>query len=137
MEILLVGFFGIFFLILIALIVFIIFANWRMFEKAGRPGWAAIVPIYNTVVLFDIIGYKWYYIFFLLLGSIPVIGQILLILFTVHYSIKLAKSFGQAVVFGIGLALVNPVFVAILAFSKDIKYIGQTVNGDIDFNDLF
>ena len=68
---------------------------------------------------------------------VPIIGPLALLLFTVHYSIKLAKSFGQPVGFGIGLALVNPIFVTIIAFSKDIKYIGPTVNGDIDFNDLF
>ena len=73
----------------------------------------------------------------LLLGWVPVIGVVALMLFTISYSIKLAKSFGQSTGFGIGLALVNPIFVAIIAFDKDIKYVGQSVNGDIDFNDLF
>lgn len=124
-------------LLVIAIIVFTIIANWKMFEKAGKPGWTAIVPIYNTVILFEIIGYKWYYIFLLCLNTVPVVGQVAFMLFTVHYSIKLAKSFNQHVGFGIGLALVQPIFVGIIAFSKDIKYIGPTVKGDIDFNDLF
>lgn len=132
-----VGFGVILTLIGLALVVFIIIANWKMFEKAGKPGWASIVPIYNTVILFEIIGYKWYYVFFLCLGAVPFVGQVALILFTISYSIKLAKSFGQSVGFGIGLALVQPIFVAILAFNKDINYVGPTVNGDIDFNDLF
>lgn len=132
-----VGFGVILTLIGLALVVFIIIANWKMFEKAGKPGWALIVPIYNIVILFEIIGYKWYYVFFLCLGAVPFVGQVALILFTISYSIKLAKSFGQSVGFGIGLALVQPIFVAILAFNKDINYIGPTVNGDIDFNDLF
>lgn len=133
----LLGFFGTFFLIIIALAIFMIIINWKLFEKAGKPGWASLIPVYNTVILFEIIGYKWYYIFLLALGAVPVIGSIALILFTISYSIKLAKSFGQTIGFGIGLALVNPVFTAILAFSKDINYIGPSVNGDIDFNDLF
>lgn len=133
----LLGFIGTFFVIWLAVIVFMIIVNWKMFTKAGKPGWASIIPIYNIIVLFEIIGYKWYYIFLLFLGVIPVIGQIALILFVISYSIKLAKSFGQGVGFGIGLLLVNPVFVAIIAFSKDINYVGPSVNGDIDFNDLF
>ena len=60
-----------------------------------------------------------------------------MMLFVISYSIKLAKSFGQGAGFGIGLWLVNPVFVAIIAFNKDINYVGPSVNGDIDFNDLF
>lgn len=131
------GFIGTFFLVWLALVVFMLIINWKMFEKAGKPGWAAIVPIYNIIVLFDIIGYKWYYIFLFFLGVIPVIGQVALLLFVISYNIKLAKSFGQSVGFGIGLWLVNPIFVAIIAFSKDINYVGPSVNGDIDFNDLF
>lgn len=108
-----------------------------MFKKAGKPGWASIVPFYNTIVLFEIIGYKWYYIFLLFLGVIPVIGFVAVILFTISYNIKLAKAFGKETGFGIGLWLLNPVFVSIIAFSKDINYVGPVVNGDIDFNDLF
>lgn len=131
------GFIGILFIFLLAIIIFMIVVKWKMYEKAGKPGWASIVPVYSTIVLFDIIGYKWYYIFLLFLGGVPVIGGVALMLFTISYSIKLAKSFGQSTGFGIGLALVNPIFVAIIAFDKDIKYVGQSVNGDIDFNDLF
>lgn len=133
----LLGFFGTFFIIWLAIIVFMIIVNWKMFQKAGKPGWAAIIPIYNVIVLFEIIGYKWYYIFLLFSGVIPFVGQIALLLFVISYSIKLAKSFGQGVGFGIGLWLVNPVFVAIIAFNNNINYVGPAVNGDIDFNDLF
>lgn len=131
------GFIGILLILILAVAIFMIVVKWKMYEKAGKPGWASIVPIYSTIVLFDIIGYKWYYIFLLFLGWVPVIGVVALMLFTISYSIKLAKSFGQSTGFGIGLALVNPIFVAIIAFDKDIKYVGQSVNGDIDFNDLF
>ncbi len=133
----LLGFLGTFIIIWIALIVFLIIANWKVFKKAGKPGWAAIIPVYNVIVLLEIIGYKWYYIFLFCLGFIPIIGQIALVLFVISYSIKLAKSFGQGVGFGIGLWLVNPIFIAIIAFNKNINYVGPAVNGDIDFNDLF
>ena len=35
----------------------------KLFQKAGKPAWAAIVPVYNIIVLLEIIGYKWYYVF--------------------------------------------------------------------------
>lgn len=131
------GMMGVFSLFILALAVFVIIIYWKLFEKAGKPGWASIIPVYNVIVLFEIIGYKWYYIFLLFLVVIPVIGQVAVLLFVISYNIKLAKSFGQSTAFGIGLWLVNPVFCAILAFDKSINYIGPTVNGDIDFNDMF
>lgn len=126
-----------FIFLMLAIVIFLIVATWKMYEKANKPGWAAIVPIYNIIVLFEIIGYKWYYIFLFLVGIIPVVGQAASLLFTISYNIKLAKSFGQEAGFGIGLWLLNPIFIPILAFSKDINYVGPAVNGDIDFNDLF
>ena len=123
--------------ICLAFTIFSIVVTWKMFEKAGKEGWKALIPIYNTIVLFEIIGYKWYYIFFFALSAIPMIGPLVLACFGIHYNIKLAKAFGQSIGFGIGLFLVSPIFIAIIAFSKDIKYVGPTVNGDIDFKDLF
>lgn len=123
--------------IFLALVIFVIIARWKLYKKAGKPGWASIVPVYNTIVLFDIIGYKWYYIFFIFIGIIPIIGMVLSMIFAISYNIKLAKSFGQQPAFGIGLWFLNPIFTAIIAFSNDIKYVGPSVNGDIDLNDLF
>lgn len=121
----------------IAVIVFMVIVNWKLFVKAGKPGWASIVPVYNAIVLLDIIGYKWYYIFMFFASFIPMVGSVILLLFTISYSIKLSKSFGMETGFGIGLCFLYPIFAAILAFNKNIKYVGPKVNGDIDFNDLF
>lgn len=117
--------------------VFLTIVNWKLYEKAGKPGWTAIIPIYNTVILLEIAGYKWYYIFLLCFNFIPIIGPILVILFSFSFQIKIAKSFGQSAAFGIGLFFLNPIFRTILVFDKKIKYVGPAVNGDIDFNDLF
>lgn len=124
-------------IIAFALVVLQIVSMWKLFQKAKKPGWAAIVPVYNLIVLFDIIGYKWYYIFLFLLGCIPVVGGLALILFNIHYNVKLSKAFGQDIGYGIGLAFLSVVFMPIFAFSKNINYVGPSVNGDIDFNDLF
>ena len=66
-----------------------IVAMWKLFNKAGKPGWASIVPVYNIIVLFEIIGYKWYYIFLFLLGWIPIVGQLALVVFSLQYNVKL------------------------------------------------
>ena len=52
------------FLILIAIYVI---ANWKIFEKAGQPGWAAIIPIYSWIVMLDVQGRpKWWVIWYLI-----------------------------------------------------------------------
>ena len=77
-----------------------IVAMWKLFNKAGKPGWASIVPVYNIIVLFEIIGYKWYYIFLFLLGWVPIVGQLALVLFSIHYNVKLSKAFGKDIGYG-------------------------------------
>lgn len=133
---------AIIFIIVISLIglaigIFEIIALSKLFKKAGKPGWAAIVPVYNMIILYEIIGYKWYYIFVFILSAIPIIGGLVVLLFGLTMNMKLAKSFGQSTGYGIGLWLLGAIFIPIIAFSNDIKYVGPAVNGDIDFNDLF
>lgn len=133
----LIIFIGVMVLIGLAVAIFEIIATAKIFKKAGKPGWAAIVPVYNMIVLLDVIGYKWYYIFVYCLGGIPFIGGLIVLLFGITMNLKLSKSFGQSTGFGVGLILLSAVFMPILAFKKDIKYVGPAVKGDIDFNDLF
>ncbi len=109
----------------------------KLFKKAGKPAWAAIVPVYNVIVLLDIIGYKWYYIFVYLFTFVPMVGSIVILLFKITLSMKLSKAYGQSTGFGVGLVLVPIIFLSIFAFDNKINYVGPTVNGDIDFNDLF
>ena len=125
------------FSIILGIIGFNIFVHYKVLEKMGKPGWAAFIPFYYNVVLFEGIGLNWYYVFFLFVSGIPVIGNLAFLLFSIYYNIKLGKCFGKTESFGVGLALVNIVFMAIIAFDKNIKYIGPSVNGDIDFNNLF
>ncbi len=123
----------------------------KIFKKAGRPAWTAIIPFYSDYVLLELTGYNWYYIFAYLAAFIsvplsftPFIGSFLsyaigLIAFLVNFAIKIkfAKSFKQSAGFAIGLVFIPVVFLPIMAFKNDIKYVGKSVNGDIDFNDLF
>lgn len=136
LVILLIGMLGVLVVILVGLMIFNVVVKWKVFQKAGKPGWAAIVPIYNIIVSLEIVGYKWYYVFFFLLAGTGV-GAIVSALFGLTYNVKLAKCFNKEVGFGIGLWLLSPIFLGIVAFSKDINYLGTCVNGDIDFDDLF
>lgn len=103
-------------LIYLAFILLIVVSCWKLFEKAGKPGWAAIVPIYNIIVLLEIVGKPvWWVVLFL----IPCVGLVIAIL----VAIELAKAFGKGAGFGIGIALLGFVFLPMLAFG-DAKYIG-------------
>jgi hypothetical protein len=93
---------------------FVFISLWKVFEKAGKPGWAAIVPIYNMIVLLEIAELPGIYVigFF-----VPVVNYILA-MYVWH---EVGKQFGKSDAFNIGLALLAIVFVPILAFS-DSKY---------------
>jgi hypothetical protein len=104
-------------LVFLALFVVMIASVWKVFTKAGEPGWAAIVPIYNFIVMLKVAGKPlWWIVLFL----IPFANIIALILVT----IALAKNFGKGVGFAIGLIVLGFIFFPILGFG-DAKYIGQ------------
>ena len=96
-------------LIGLAFIVLMIASVWKVFTKAGQPGWAAIIPIYNVIVLLKIIGKPWWWILGFL---IPIVNFIVMILMAV----SLAKVFGKGTGFAIGLILLGVIFYPILAF---------------------
>src|SRR4030095_11983646 len=75
----------------------LIVAMWKVFTKAGQPGWASIIPIYNLYIWCKIVGRPWWWI---LLMLIPFVNFIILIILC----IDTAKSFGKGAGFGIGLA---------------------------------
>ena len=95
--------------LLIAL--FLIVAMWKVFTKAGQPGWASIIPIYNLYIWCKIVGRPWWWI---LLMLIPFVNFIILIILC----IDTAKSFGKGAGFGIGLALLGIIFWPILGFGS-------------------
>ncbi len=96
-------------LISIIIVVLLIVALWKVYTKAGKPGWACLIPIYNLIVLFEIVGKPWWW---LLLMLIPVVNVVFLI-WTFNL---LSKSFGKDVGFTIGLILLSVVFIPILGF---------------------
>ena len=98
----------------VALLVLMIAATWKIFEKAGKPGWAAIVPIYNFIVLLEIAGKPLWWIVLLL---IPFVNIVILIMVT----ISVAKNFGKGVGFALGMLFLSPIFYPMLAWG-DAQY---------------
>ena len=94
-----------------------IVAIWKLFTKAGQPGWASLIPIYNTIVLLQIAGKP---VWWFLLLFIPVVNIVIAVL----VMIGVAKAFGKGTGFALGLLFLSPIFVPILGFS-DAKYIGS------------
>ena len=97
----------------LALIVVAIVAQWKVFEKAGEPGWACIVPIYNIIVMLNIAKKPTWWIILLLVPFVNII--MILIIY-----ISLAKQFGKGVGFGVGLAFLGFIFFPILGFGDAV-----------------
>ena len=101
----------IFTLFWLALVILVIVGMWKTFSKAGKPGWAAIIPIYNVIVLLEIAGKPIWWIILLL---IPLVNLVILIL----VSIAVAEKFGKGAGFGLGLAILGFIFYPILGFGS-------------------
>ena len=95
----------------LALIVLMLVSSWKVFTKAGKPGWAILIPIYNIIVLLEIVGKPWWFLFLML---IPIVNFVI----TVWVTNLLSLSFGKDVGFTIGLILLGPIFVPILGLGK-------------------
>ena len=107
------SFLGLFSLAVLALY---IISMWKIFVKAGKPGWAILVPFYNILVELEILGRPWW--FLLLMIFIPIASFIIWIILM----FDMAKVFGKSIGFGFGLVFLSLIFIPILAFS-DAKYI--------------
>src|SRR3972149_7328030 len=100
-----------FFVFMIALVVLMIGSIWKVFTKAGKPGWACIVPIYNVIVLLEIAGKPLWWI---LLMIIPLVNIVIAIIL----AIEVAKKFGQSSGFGLGLAFLPFIFYPVLGYGS-------------------
>ena len=102
----------------LACIVFFVATMWKIYTKAGQPGWASIIPIYNMVVLHQITGKP---IWWVILYFVPIVNIIIGIIVT-H---ALSLSFGKGTGFTLGLIFLGFIFYPILAWS-DAQYLGPT-----------
>lgn len=129
-------------IIIISLIFYVLYiiAAWKVFTKAGEPGWKAIIPIYNTYITYKI---SWKTSMFWITLALAIVGGILnsLITFSVFFSVlsslisiaiivlsiiqmnKLSKAFGHGAGFTVGLIFLNFIFMLVLGFDSS-EYIG-------------
>jgi hypothetical protein len=102
--------------VVVIIVVIVIASLWRIFTKAGKPGWASIVPIYNVFVELDIIGRPWWWILLMLIPFVNIIVK-----FVIYYD--LARSFGKGLGYMLGLVFLPIIFFPMLAFG-DATYQG-------------
>ncbi len=100
----------------LAFVIILLVALWRIFAKASQPGWAALIPIYNTVILLKIVGRP---LWWLLLLFVPVVNFVIYLIL-MH---DLSRAFGKDIGFTLGLIFLSPIFVLILAFGP-AQYVG-------------
>jgi hypothetical protein len=109
---------GIFGLVYLAIIVLVFAGMWKLYQKAGKPGWAAIIPIYNIIVMHEIVGREVWKIVLLL---IPFVN----IYFFITLYVSLCKAYGKT---GIGNYLLmiffGFIYIPYLGFSSDVRYVG-------------
>lgn len=134
----------------LAIIVATIIGEWKVFEKAGKPGWIALIPFYNNWTLFEISGVnplfilfsvgavilsfgasmcnalgnssEVFYVFSMLLNLGSSALNIVFLVFAVMAALNLAKCFGKSSAYGIGLAFLPVIFYIMLGFDKNAKY---------------
>ncbi len=107
---------GILVVLYLAIVVLEIAAIWKVFTKAGQPGWACIVPIYNWIVMLKIAGRPawWFLLFF-----VPVVNFVVAIIVLMD----LARAFGKGAGFAIGMLFLSFIFFPILGFGS-AQYLG-------------
>ena len=105
---------GVMGIVYLAVLVLLVAAMWKIFVKAGKPGWAAIIPIYNLIVLLEIAGRPlWWF----LLMLIPLVNFVVFII----VAVDVARKFGKGVGFAIGMLILPFIFYPMLAWG-DAQY---------------
>ena len=95
----------------IIIIIVLIIADWKIFVKAGKPGWAIFIPIYNVLVMLEIVGKPWWWLLLLL---IPVVNIVILVMVLYNLVLKFGKPGWHTV-----LALIfGVIYFPYLAFSS-------------------
>ena len=111
---------------------------WKVFEKAGRPGWEALIPFYNIYRYIKISGSRGWMMFLLVIPIVSLIANIII-------NLRMAKKFGQSELFGLGISFFGIIFIPILGLG-DAEYehpagdlvdqIGEDDNVDDDGNHI-
>ena len=105
-------------IVLILLFLYGTIIRWILYQKAGKHGWAAIIPLYRQIVMYQICDLSpW----LMLLWFVPIIGWMAMLVVAIMKRFCLAKEFGRGGLFGFGLLILPPIFQTILAFQSNRK----------------
>ena len=119
------GFFMFIFMISLVFAIITIIFEWKVFTKAGKPGWAVLIPVYNLVVMFEIASMPVWNILLLL---IPFVNIYILI----RMFVNISRNFGKPGMFALGLFFFPVIFWGILAFDNSTyNPVVQEVNSDL------
>jgi len=99
----------------LAIGLFYIATMWRIFSKAGKPGWLALVPIVNVIMLISIAGKEWWWALLLLIPFVNI-----LVFFLILHGVS--ENFGHGVGFTLGLFFLGFLFFPVLAWGDDKYY---------------
>ena len=102
-------------IIYVAVLLLLTVSMWIIYTKAGKPGWAVLIPFYNIIVFMQIIKKPWWWLF---LWMIPYLNLI----WVIWGWNLLVKKFGKSEGFTVGIVFLSPIFIPILAFSS-AKYL--------------
>jgi len=113
---LLAGLITAYLVIVIPIVLIAIVAIWRVFTKAGQPGWAVLIPFYNIYVYSQVVKRPGWWMLLYFASIIPVVGSLAVLFVSIIDNLRLAKLFGKSSGFGVGIILLGVVFLPILAF---------------------
>lgn len=125
-------------LIYLAVLILMIVSMWRIFQKVGYPGWASIIPVYNIVTLFKVMGLSpWLVLLYVgcFIPFVNFIAALALLVVNIMGCINLAKYFGKGGGFAAGLILLPFIFYPILAFDNSVYENGDTEPVDDEYAD--
>jgi len=126
-----IGLISAYFGVIILIVLVFIIAGWHLFSKAGKPGWAIIIPFYNLYIYTQIIQRPGWWILLYFSIAIPAVGALALVFLSIVDQLRLAKVFGRSAGFGVGLILLGWVFFPILAFSGSQYDSHRVVEGEL------
>jgi hypothetical protein len=98
-------------IVYVVVVLFMLASMWKVFVKAGQPGWACIIPIYNVYIMLKIAGKPGWW---LLLFLIPIVD----IVISIMVYLGIAEKFGKSGGFAVGMIFLPFIFFPILAFGS-------------------
>ena len=117
--------------VILFLLAVLLIASWRVFAKAGQPGWAVLIPFFNIYVYTQVLRRPKWWILLYFSGLLPFVGSLVFLFVSIIDSVRMAKVFGKTPVFGVGLLLLPFIFYLVLAFGSADHDEHRVVEGEL------